>query len=361
MSDKELALERRCAGRPNVQPRPPQPECRMEHNIAAYKLKYQWFVLYIKDILGKTPVDFSWKIRWRMRNDRNPLFTEIQDKYKVKEYAKTRGIMTAEVYHVTDNPYTIDFDSLPEEYFIKANHGCGWNLFGKDGEIYNFKYGKDVNNDLNYANCRITREECIRLCKKWLKRRYSHREWAYRNIEPKIMIEESLVQKDGDFLIDYRCHTFNGVVKAIEIDSPMFRDNEGMIVDRNGRPFKLTRYKYKYPDPPHEIPGNFREIIRAAETLGKELDYIRVDLYNTTKGIALGEMTIYPYGGGMNIPTGCPIFDRWLGDQWVLPESPERRGGRRIPEESRRLVASRSFPCVDAKPASSCPMKMDAR
>jgi hypothetical protein len=209
---------------------------------------------------------------------------------------------------VTDNPYTIDFDSLPEEYFIKANHGCGWNLFGKDGEIYNFKYGKDVNNDLNYANCRITREECIRLCKKWLKRRYSHREWAYRNIEPKIMIEESLVQKDGDFLIDYRCHTFNGVVKAIEIDSPMFRDNEGMIVDRNGRPFKLTRYKYKYPDPPHEIPGNFREIIRAAETLGKELDYIRVDLYNTTKGIALGEMTIYLMGPAGNLLFALLIF-----------------------------------------------------
>jgi len=292
------------------------------------------------------------------------LFTEIQDKYKVKEYAKARGVTSAEVYQVTDDPDTIDFGSLPNEYFIKANHGCGWNLFGKNGEFYNFKYGKDADVDVNYANCRITREECVTLCKKWLKKRYSHREWAYRNIEPMILIEESLVQKGGDFLIDYRCHTFNGVVKAVEIDSPMFKNNEGMIVDRNGKPFRLTHYKYKFPDPPHEIPGDFREIVLAAEKLGKGLDYIRVDLYNTTKGIALGEMTIYPYGGGMNIPTGCPIFDRWLGEQWVLPKPSGRGGGRRIPEGSRRLVVSPAFPCDDPKSAASCPMKMakgDAR
>lgn len=166
------------------------------------------------------------------------------------------------------------------------------------------------------------------------------------------------MQKDGDFLIDYRCHTFNGAVKAVEIDSPMFLSNEGMIVDRHGRQFRLTHYKYKFPDPPHEIPGNFREIVRTAEKLGKGLDYVRVDLYNTTKGIALGEMTIYPYGGGMNIPTGCQLFDRWLGDQWVLPKSTER-SGRRIPGKStRRLVVSSSFPSADAGSASSCPTKI---
>jgi hypothetical protein len=330
----------------------------VEHNIAAYKLRYEWFVLLIKDILGKTPVDFSWKIRWRMRHDRNPLFTEIQDKYRVKEYAKARGVASAEVYYLTDEPETIDFDALPDEYFIKANHGCGWNLYGKNGELFNFKYGKDSDGEVNYANCRITREECIRLCRKWLRRRYSRREWAYRNIEPKILIEEALVQKDGGFLIDYRCHTFDGVVKAVEIDSPMFRNNEGMIVDRNGKNFKLTHYRYKHPNPPHEIPGNFREIVRAAEKLVMGLDYIRVDLYNTTKGIALGEMTIYPYGGGMNIPTGCPIFDRWLGDQWVLPKSADRSGAGRRPEPSRRLVASPSFPCDEDASASSCGMNI---
>ncbi len=166
------------------------------------------------------------------------------------------------------------------------------------------------------------------------------------------------MQKDGGFLIDYRCHTFDGVVKAVEIDSPMFRNNEGMIVDRNGKPFRLTHYRYKHPNPPHEIPGNFCEIVRAAEKLGKGLDYILVDLYNTTKGIALGEMTIYPYGGGMNIPTGCPIFDRWLGDQWVLPKSADRGGAGRRPEQSRRLVASPSFPCDEDASASSCGMNI---
>ncbi len=110
-----------------------------------------------------------------------------------------------------------------------------------------------------------------------------------------------------------------------------------MIVDPGGKHFKLNHYRYKFPDPPHEIPGNFREIVRTAEKLGKGLDYIRVDMYNTTKGIALGEMTIYPYGGGMNIPTGCPIFDPGSGIN----------GSCRIPhraKKARRFLSKRGIP-----------------
>ena len=234
-----------------------------------------------------------------------------------------------------------------------VNHGCGWNIYGKDGELYHFKYGKESDEIDNYLDFRVTREECLRMCKKWLKEKYSSREWAYRNIVPKILIEESLKQKDGAFLIDYRCHTFNGIVKAIEIDSPMFKNDEGMIVEPNGKHYKLTHYKYKMPDMPFDFPDNFREIVLSAERLGKGLDYIRVDLYNTTKGIALGEMTIYPYGGGLNIPTGCPVFDKWLGDQWVLPESVHGITSR-ITNEGRRHKIPPSFPSIDVKSIASC-------
>jgi len=32
----------------------------------------------------------------------------------------------------------------------------------------------------------------------------------------------------------------------------------------------------------------------------------------------LGEMTLYPERGGEDTPTACPVFNQWLGDQWVL-------------------------------------------
>jgi hypothetical protein len=59
-------------------------------------------------------------------------------------------------------------------------------------------------------------------------------------------------------------------------------------------------------------------MIQVAQTMGKELDFVRVDLYNTSRGIVLGEMTVYPDGGVLVNPTGCPFFNVWLGAQWKI-------------------------------------------
>jgi len=53
---------------------------------------------------------------------------------------------------------------------------------------------------------------------------------------------------------------------------------------------------------------------------GKSLDFVRVDLYDTTRGVTLGEMTIYPLAGRFNGPTPDSKFNKWLGDQWTLPD-----------------------------------------
>jgi hypothetical protein len=59
-------------------------------------------------------------------------------------------------------------------------------------------------------------------------------------------------------------------------------------------------------------------MIEVAQKLGTDIDFARIDLYDTTQGIILGEMTIYPEGGILNSPTSCPIFNKWLGNQWKL-------------------------------------------
>ena len=100
-----------------------------------------WIRVGIQDVLPGTPHDFSWKIRWRMRHDRNPLFIELADKFKVKAYVQSRGVKTSEIYYVTDKLETIPFDSFPEIYFIKATHGSLWNILCKKGEYYLFGNG----------------------------------------------------------------------------------------------------------------------------------------------------------------------------------------------------------------------------
>src|SRR6266542_3004926 len=130
--------------------------------------KFDRILNYTKDNLNLNPKDFSWKMRWRMRFDRNPLFVTVQDKFKVKEYAKRLGVRTAELLYVTDDPETIPFDSLPEDYFVKANHGCDWNILCKAGKLYIYKDGSVFIGHENLGPHNITRERCISICSNWL-------------------------------------------------------------------------------------------------------------------------------------------------------------------------------------------------
>jgi hypothetical protein len=283
------------------------------------KIQYRVKNEYIKimDDLHLTPKDFSWKVRQRMKYDHNPLYIEVQDKLKSKAYAQERGVKTAEVYYVTSQPETLPFDSLPEKYFIKANHGCAWNILYEERKFYNWISGMAlIERDLSKSI--VTREESIRLCKKWLKTTYGQAQWAYQHIEPMIMVEEKLEPRDGVALIDYRCFVFDGTVKVINEDSPMYKMGVDLFVDTNWKPFDMPRHFEKPPDPISEKPEKLDEIVRTAEKLGEGFDFIRVDLYDTTKGIVLGEMTIYPEAGHINTPTTDPDFNKWLGDQWVF-------------------------------------------
>ena len=273
----------------------------------------------LSDTLHLSPKDLAWKVRWRMKHDRNPLFIQIQDKYAVKDYAQARGIRTAELYYVTEQPDSIPFDTLPENFFIRANHGCGWNILCKEGIIYYYKSGEDLGNR-DMSKYIITQNDCIQFCKTWLNSIYSKSQWAYQHIKPRIIVEELLMPRVGDVLIDYRCFTFNGKVIAINEDSPLHNMVEGVFVDANWQPFDIPKHIEKPPVPFPERPETLDEIVAAAETLGQGLDFARIDIYDTTRGITLGEITIYPWGGELNTPTTDPELNQWLGDHWALPE-----------------------------------------
>lgn len=65
-----------------------------------------------------------------------------------------------------------------------------------------------------------------------------------------------------------------------------------------------------------ERPAALSDILRIARELSSGFDYIRVDLFDTDKGIFFGEMT--PYHQGEMAPISPPSWeDRWrqLWDQ----------------------------------------------
>jgi len=297
----------------------------MTNLFAKSKSRITWLYLDISDKLPNATKDFSWKTRWRMRYDKNPLFVVFLDKYRAKEYAQQRGVRVAETFYVTDDPQTISFHSLPKTYFLKATHGCKWNIYCKNGEFYYYSDGEDIVGHNNFSKYRITQEQALELCKDWLGKIYSKREWAYRHIEPQIMVEKALEQCGGGELIDYRCFTFEGKVKAVYVDSPTASVNlQRRFVDPNWKEFSINNPKAKTSPVLPERPQNFAEIIQTAEKLASDMDFVRVDLYDTTQGIVLGEMSVY-HNGGESMLTPDRAFNKWLGDQWTLPDRPFSR------------------------------------
>ncbi|MGA8830383.1 MAG: ATP-grasp fold amidoligase family protein, partial [Desulfomonilaceae bacterium] len=169
------------------------------------------------------------------------------------------------------------------------------------------------------AESKLSKSEAVRLCRGWLARTYSKGEWAYQHIRPRIIVEELLIPSDNAALKDYRMYTFHGIVKAISVGSAIYRRADANVFfDPNWKEFKLTKYREQVPDPLPEMPASLGEMIEVAQKLGNDIDFARIDLYNTTRGIVLGEVTVYPYGGDFDSPTSCPIFNKWLGDQWKL-------------------------------------------
>ena len=172
--------------------------------------------------------DFSWKVRQRMRYDRNPLLVVVQDKYQVKKYAKDRGVQTSKPLFVTSNPDEIPFQQLPENCFIKINNGCRWNIASIDSKFYLYGDGRKLTASTGKFNPNLAQplseDEVRTFCRKWLKASPAvPKQWAYHQIPPKIFGEEFLIARKDTELFDYRLYTFNGVVRAINVGSPSYR------------------------------------------------------------------------------------------------------------------------------------------
>lgn len=237
------------------------------------------------DLNLDSPISFSEKVVWKKLYDRNPLLTITADKYRVRKYLEqVLGKSVAEnilvpLLYVTDNPDDIPFDELPDKYIIKANHGSHWNIIVNDTEI--------------------DRQKIISNCKKWLKQRYGlvKNEWAYKNIEPKIIIEELLIDEKGNIPKDYKFFIFHGVCREVMVFSDRFSERGKRVLsyDRNWN--CVSRQTIRRSGIEEEKPETFPQMLDIAEKLGNDFDFVRVDLYTINKKVFFGELTHYPMSG----------------------------------------------------------------
>jgi len=259
------------------------------------------------------PALFSEKVIARKLFDRRPVFSRIADKLLVREFVAERigRQFLPEVYLVCNRFEQIDFDRLPDKFVIKTNHGSGWTLIVDNRETFD-------------------RAAAQKMFHRWMRANYyfHSREFFYKSINRKIMIEEFLQEASGAPAIDYRFYVYDGAPKFVQIRTGAMnnfydRDCQKLPVkyrasSKEPTPTEAFRKNYHKRNPTAEFtfPPNMDRLFDIAGNLGRGFDFIRVDLYNPSGKILTGELTSLPAGGVR--PFDPPIYDRIFGETWNM-------------------------------------------
>lgn len=261
---------------------------------------YGYFQLgYLPNI--QNPTTYNEKILHRKIYTNNNFFSILSDKYKVRNYVKSKvgeEILT-DLYYITDDPETIPFSELPNEYVIKPTH--------LSGPVIISNSDRDLDND-----------SIIKSCEKWINTTHCEalEEYWYWNIKPRILVEERLNDSGYYLPRDFKFYVFHGEVKAIGVYQKISKDSDKRLNYYSKSWEKIDIVEKGYNRGPEvSRPDNLDEMLNIAETLGGEFDHIRVDLYNIDdNNIFFGEMTVAEASGGN--PFIPQKYDYLFGSFW---------------------------------------------
>lgn len=246
---------------------------------------------------------FNEKLQWLKLYDRNPLYTQLVDKYEVRKYiSKTIGEeYLIPLIGVWDKFEDIDFSKLPNQFVLKCNHDSGGLVICTDKTKLDIKAAREkINKSLktNYY--------------------YSAREWPYKNVKPRIICEKYMVDESGVELKDYKFMCFNGEVKCSFVCLNR-NSSSGLNVDFYDMDWNLMPFERHYPSSGTAIPKpkNFNKMVEFAEKLSNYIHFVRVDFYETNGKLYFGELTFYP-GAGFEEFTP-ESYDYLLGSWIKLP------------------------------------------
>lgn len=244
------------------------------------------------------PRSFNEKIVHRKLYSDRLVYSEVSCKYRVRDFVAERvddDILT-ELYHVTEDPETIPFDDLPDQFVVKATHGQGMNVLVKDKSEVDF--------------------EAVRTdCRNWLREPFGvhQREYWYREITPRIVVEELLQNEDGSVPEDYKFYVFDGEVQYVHVDENRFGEHERRFYDAS---WNALDFRRTYPlAAVSEEPPNFERMKSIAEALAADFEFARIDLYDLgSDGVAFGEITLAPGSGHARFDPKAADFE--LGACW---------------------------------------------
>jgi hypothetical protein len=243
--------------------------------------QYQGYELDLEN-----PKTLNEKLQWLKIYDHKDYYTTYADKYAAREFIKdTFG----EEYLIPLVFHTIDYrelrpENLPDySVVIKTNHGFGNTVIIRD------------KNKIDWKKLRMD-------YKRWLSQNYYYfeREWQYKNIKPRIIVEKMLLNQNGKIPNDYKLNFIEGTNKR-NIYNPEWKPIH-FTWARKGK--DLSKLRGEEIQPPSALP----KMIEFGSVVAKLYKYVRVDFYDLDGLLYFGEIT-QCHGGG---------FDRILPYEYDL-------------------------------------------
>lgn len=252
-----------------------------------------------------SPRSLNEKIVWKKLFDRSALLPKVADKLLLPTYIEEKlgpeeaRRLCVPVLWSGRRAQDIPFDSLPDQFVLKSNHGSGNNLI--------------VSNKKD-----LDREETIRTCRKWLIEEYGLRnhEWAYTAIERKLFIEPMLVTSDGYIPPDYKFSMIHGECAFIQVDQDRHGEFSRSLFSPDWEYLDVAWKRQQGESLPR--PGQLDDMHRIARVLAADFDYVRVDFYSFDSSLFVGELTHYPARGRGRFEPAT--FDFEIGSHWKLTE-----------------------------------------
>lgn len=233
------------------------------------------------------PKGFNEKLHWLKLYYRNPLLTKLVDKFEIKKYV-TEKIGKEYIipnYGVWDNFDDIDFQKLPNQFVLKTTHDCGGIVLCTSKEKL----------DINKAKLKL---------EKHLKNNhyYKNREWAYKDVKPKIIAEKYFTNKgdnnENEGLIDYKFLCFGGEPKIMQVSTERFNSSlKHYFYDENFQRLDIDGQHTSSAEKGIKKPQNFGLMLSLATKLSSNFPFVRVDFYEVEGKVFFGELTFYPAGG----------------------------------------------------------------
>ena len=242
----------------------------------------------------KNPQTFNEKLQYLKIHDypTNELVIKCADKYKVRDYVKEKGLgnYLVKLYWQGKDPKQIPWDTLPDKFVLKCNHGCAYNILVKD-------------------KSKVDRAAVEKQLQKWLKEDFGrfNCEPQYSKIERRIICEEFI---EGD-LKDYKFFCFNGEPKFLYVSEGLENDATAKLgfFNIDGSKPNWSRKSHYTEIEKFKKPAFYDEMLKMSKKLAKDFYFVRVDIFVSGNKFYFSELTFTPGGAMMSFDPDSTDLD----------------------------------------------------